>query len=105
MVKGEAVTSMPATHRPQHAHGAAVGVLRDVEEPCRRDIAMGHGRVLGEPLVGTCEAGGRSKDGGGQYEAENEWCRAYRSCGIGYRFVVLRVGDGLVQRAQGEGRL
>ena len=90
-------------HRPQHAHGAAVGVPGGMKEPCRCDIAMGDHRIFGEPPVGTREAGGRSKDGGGQYEAENEWCRAYRSCGIGYRFVVLRVGDGLVQRAQGEG--
>ena len=47
--------------------------------------------------------GGCSKDDGGQHEAENEWCRAYRSRGIGYRFVALRVVDGLVQGAQGKG--
>jgi len=90
-------------HRPQHAHGAAVGVPGDMEEPCRRDIAISHCRVLGEPPVRAREAGGCSKDDGGQHEAENEWCRAYRSRGIGYRLVVLRVGDGLVQGAQGKG--
>ena len=74
-----------------------------MKELCRRDIAMGDYRVLGQPPVSADEAEGRPEAEAGQHEAVDERCHDCLSHGVARCAAAVRIGHGFIQGSQGVG--